>query len=131
MYYQEIAEEVGLSGKAGGAYNSRSEHKVDAGATVRMQVAVPSSYGGLQDLPSPSGRLSDRIERLRQRCTEALGRDAFLDAYHFLKQHEEVILHYILTSICIIDTLYYIVNDYYCYLPVYNICIKYINFIVF
>jgi len=37
---------------------------------------------------SPSGKLSDRIERLRQRCMEALGRDAFLEAYNFLKQHE-------------------------------------------
>ncbi len=56
-----------------------------------MQMIVPqSAYGGLQDMPSPSGRLSDRIERLRQRCTEALGRDAFRDAYYFLKQHEEV-----------------------------------------
>lgn len=53
--------------------------------------AVPSSaYGALQDHPSPSGKLSDRIERLRQRCMEALGRDAFLDAYNFLRQHEQV-----------------------------------------
>lgn len=51
--------------------------------------AVPSSaYGALQDQPSPSGKLSDRIERLRQRCIEALGRDAFFDAYNFLKLHE-------------------------------------------
>lgn len=58
-----------------------------------MQMIVPqSAYGGLQDMPSPSGRLSDRIERLRQRCTEALGRDAFRDAYYFLKQHEEVFI---------------------------------------
>jgi hypothetical protein len=68
----------------------RSEHKLDIGDTVRMQVPTAVAYGGLQDLPSPSGRLSDRIERLRQRCTEALGRDAFRDAYQFLKQHEEV-----------------------------------------
>jgi hypothetical protein len=68
----------------------RSEHKLDIGDTVRMQAPTAVAYGGLQDLPSPSGRLSDRIERLRQRCTEALGRDAFRDAYQFLKQHEEV-----------------------------------------
>ena len=49
-----------------------------------------NQYGGLQDAPSPSGKLSDRIERLRQRCIEALGRDAFMDAYSFLKQHELV-----------------------------------------
>jgi hypothetical protein len=77
-------------GNHGGARHGH-EHKLDIGDTVRMQAAVPgSAYGGLQDMPSPSGRLSDRIERLRQRCTEALGRDAFRDAYNFLKQHEEV-----------------------------------------
>jgi hypothetical protein len=73
-------------------YNNgrNGDHKLEIGDTVRMQAIMPAAYGGLQDLPSPSGRLSDRIERLRQRCTEALGRDAFRDAYHFLKQHEEV-----------------------------------------
>lgn len=53
--------------------------------------AVPSSaYGALQDMPSPSGKLSDRIERLRQRCKEALGERVFWEAYNFLKQHEMV-----------------------------------------
>ena len=66
-----------------------------------MQMIVPqSAYGGLQDMPSPSGRLSDRIERLRQRCTEALGRDAFRDAYYFLKQHEEVFIVYCILMQC-------------------------------
>jgi hypothetical protein len=56
-----------------------------------LESAIPSSlYSNLQDLSSPSGKLSVRIERLRQRCIEALGREAFLDAYCFLKQHEEV-----------------------------------------
>lgn len=50
----------------------------------------PSPYQNLQDPPTPSGRLSDRIERLRQKCVEALGRDAFDDAYKFLKEFEEV-----------------------------------------
>lgn len=55
--------------------------------------AVPSSaYGALQDMPSPSGKLSDRIERLRQRCKEALGERVFWEAYNFLKQHEMVML---------------------------------------
>jgi len=68
-----------------------NEHKIDVvDSTVRVSALPPqNAYGGLQDMPSPSGRLSDRIERLRQRCTEALGREAFRDAYHFLKQHEE------------------------------------------
>jgi len=56
-----------------------------------VQSKVHDRNPPLQDMmqPSPSGRLSDRIERLRLRCTEALGRDAFTDAYNFLKQHEE------------------------------------------
>jgi hypothetical protein len=45
-----------------------------------------SPYYNLQDPPTPSGRLSDRIELLKQRCIEALGRDAFRDAYNYLKQ---------------------------------------------
>ena len=48
------------------------------------------AYQNLQDPPTPSGRLIDRIERLRLKCIEALGRDAFNDAYSFLKQCEEV-----------------------------------------
>lgn len=51
-----------------------------------------SNYSALQDPPSPSGRLGDRIDRLRQRCIEALGKFAFNEAYTFLKQHEEVCL---------------------------------------
>lgn len=60
--------------------------------TVRRQKSPPRQHHGIQDnrrAPSPSGRLADRIERLRQRCTEALGVGAFDDAYNFLKQHEE------------------------------------------
>ena len=48
-----------------------------------------SPFIGLQDPPTPTGRLSDRITRLRQRCVEALSRDAFEDAYRFLKQFDE------------------------------------------
>lgn len=39
----------------------------------------------LADPPSPSGRLGDRIYKLRMRCVEALGRNAFEDAYAYLK----------------------------------------------
>lgn len=54
-------------------------------------VAVKESpYINLQDPPTPSGRLSDRIERLRQRCIEALGKEAFLDAYSYLKQENDM-----------------------------------------
>lgn len=67
----------------------------DLQGTPRRQrpppVAVkPSPYVGLQDPPSPSGRLADRIERLRQRCIEALGTHAFRDAYEYLQAHDEV-----------------------------------------
>lgn len=67
----------------------RRDDRSDMGgdSTLRRVKADPvPNYGDA----SPSGRLSDRIERLRQLCIEALGRDAFFDAYHFLKQHEEV-----------------------------------------
>jgi hypothetical protein len=52
-----------------------------------------SPYMNLQDPPTPSGRLSERIEKLRERCIDALGRDAFMAAYSFLKQHEDVRIH--------------------------------------
>lgn len=39
----------------------------------------------LADPPSPSGRLGDRIYKLRMRCVETLGRHAFDDAYYYLK----------------------------------------------
>ncbi len=50
-------------------------------------VAVKESpYINLQDPPTPSGRLSDRIQRLRMRCIEALGKEAFQDAYDYLRR---------------------------------------------
>jgi len=59
--------------------------------TVRRVQLQPhnNNYSSLQDPPSPSGRLGDRIDRLRQRCTGALGKIVFNEAYSFLKQHEE------------------------------------------
>ena len=39
----------------------------------------------VQDPPSPSGRLSDRISVLRQRCVEGLGRAEFEAAHRYLK----------------------------------------------
>jgi len=57
---------------------------------VKPSLAVKASpYAGLQDAPSPSGKLGERIERLRQRCIEALGRDSFEDAYQYLREHDE------------------------------------------
>lgn len=64
-----------------------------ADRTVRrikpLEAGGGNVYNGLEDAPSPSGKLSDRIERLRVSCMEALGRDAFFDAYNFLRQHEQ------------------------------------------
>jgi len=61
-----------------------------ADKTIR-RIKVPEAVVAYDRIDnSPSGKLSDRIERLRQRCMEALGRDAFLEAYNFLKQHELV-----------------------------------------
>ena len=48
-----------------------------------------SPYHNLADPPSPSGRLADRIVRLKQRCVEALGQNAFEEVYSFLKSFEE------------------------------------------
>ena len=82
----------GASAAAGGP--RRDSAGDDTNTTPRVQKAVvpavkQSPYYGLQDAPSPVGRLSDRIQRLRQRCIEALGRDAFADAHAFLKRFEE------------------------------------------
>ena len=71
-----------------------SERDDNNGMTPRVQKPVvaavkQSPYYGLQDAPSPVGRLSDRIERLRQRCIDALGREAFAQAHGFLKHFEE------------------------------------------
>ena len=55
---------------------------------LKQSAAIIPPYRNLKDAPSPSGRLSDRIERLRQRCMEALGREAFTESYTYLKNHE-------------------------------------------
>jgi hypothetical protein len=52
----------------------------------RPQPAAPS-YKNLVDAPSPSGRLGDRIVRLKQRCILALGKKAFDEAYNYLRQY--------------------------------------------
>lgn len=52
-----------------------------------LAVAKQPSYKNLVDAPSPSGRLGDRIVRLRQRCTQALGQRSFNEAYNYLKEH--------------------------------------------
>jgi hypothetical protein len=48
------------------------------------------NYQNLQDPPTPSGKVNERIRNLRQKCMEALGREAFQDCYQFLKEFEEV-----------------------------------------
>jgi hypothetical protein len=44
-----------------------------------------SPYKNLVDAPSPRGRLGDRIARLKQRCIQALGTEAFEEVYAYLK----------------------------------------------
>lgn len=44
----------------------------------------PSPYQNLHDPPTPTGKLADRIRRLRDRCVDALGRSSFDRAYDFL-----------------------------------------------
>eukprot|EP01041_Mallomonas_annulata_P008586 gene8586-17713_t len=50
-----------------------------------INVSKQSPYHNLSDPPSPSGRLGDRIQRLRERCKDALGREGFERAYMYLK----------------------------------------------
>lgn len=93
--YEESYEDYSAKGKAkqhpsslNTGYDDYHGQQDVADRTIRRMQAPQVAYGALQDPVSPSGKLSDRIERLRQRCMEALGRDAFMDAYNFLKQHE-------------------------------------------
>lgn len=53
----------------------------------------PSPYQNLQDPPTPTGKLADRIKRLRFRCIDALGQDLFDRAYSFLVQFVSFVLH--------------------------------------
>ena len=57
---------------------------------LRMPTNVVREYSNLQDPPSPSGKLADRIFRMRQRCIEMLGRDTFDDAYRYMRCYNEV-----------------------------------------
>ena len=80
----------GLIAKTRGLVVETKEDMQTPVKTNRVPVVRESPvYHGLQDPPTPTGRLSDRIERLRQRCIEALGRDAFNEAYTFLKTFDD------------------------------------------
>lgn len=87
--YSEAPQPKG-SGKSSGAGDKSSTRDVTprkfAGAPLRVD---KDQYRDLHDPPTPTGRLGDRIERLRQKCVEALGMDAFTEAYSFLRQFEE------------------------------------------
>eukprot|EP01038_Epipyxis_sp_PR26KG_P004295 gene4295-6090_t len=82
----KIADNRPINGQAKSSFGNNSNDP--QGETIRRfkdrDRPIP-----VDDSPSTSGRLGDRIERLRHRCMEALGKDAFDDAYNFLKQHEE------------------------------------------
>lgn len=85
--------------------------KQDPNETPRVRpppIAVKQSpYKNLQDAPSPSGRLGDRITRLRTRCIQALGRDAFQKAYDFLVASNEVraATYYVCTIVILLGWL--------------------------
>lgn len=53
-------------------------------------VAMPRQYANLQDPPSPSGKLADRIFRLRHKCIENFGRETFDNAYRYIRSLNEV-----------------------------------------
>lgn len=66
---------------------SKGSEPVDL--TPRLQrpanIAIkPSPYQNLHDPPTPTGKLADRIRRLRERCIDALGRQQFERAHTFL-----------------------------------------------
>ena len=64
----------------------------------------PSPYQNLHDPPTPTGKLADRIRRLRDRCIDALGRSAFDQAYDFLIKYVSkwhVILLFMLLAVLI------------------------------
>jgi hypothetical protein len=88
------------SGQSSSSASSSSAAAVDRDKTPPRRfpgptISVPprnanNNYQNLQDPPTPSGKVNERIRNLRQKCMEALGREAFLDAYQFLKEFEEV-----------------------------------------
>lgn len=56
----------------------------------RMRSAkVKSQFHGLEDQPSPSGNLKDRIQRIRLGCIEGLGPKVFNEAYAIIKSANE------------------------------------------
>ena len=93
MLRLQETRKVVASGPGGAAYKrAESESYETPRETPRMQRPMPlavkqSSFKNLVDAPSPRGRLGDRITRLKQRCMQALGKEAFEEAYAYLKAH--------------------------------------------
>lgn len=94
---QDVSDARAAPVKAGNSRADAGDEKLQletGDATYRFmkapEPAVNNAYIGLQDAPSPSGKLADRIPSLRQRCIEGLGREAFSEVYNFLRQHEMV-----------------------------------------
>lgn len=80
------------TGKAPPSYKKTESSEITPRRNLPLPLPVNvernnAPYRNLQDAPSPSGRLGDRILRLRQRCISALGEVAFTNAYNFLKSH--------------------------------------------
>ena len=77
-----VAPSVQPTPKAGGNPSSPRRSGMNSG--------FRNPYENLQDSPVPSGRLSDRIQLIRQRCIDALGKEAFIAAYNYLKYNQVV-----------------------------------------
>ncbi|GMH93893.1 hypothetical protein TL16_g12749 [Triparma laevis f. inornata] len=54
-----------------------------------LDAPEPPEYKGLSDAVSPSARIEDRVQGLRNRCEDGLGKAIFDRAYNFLKSLQE------------------------------------------
>ncbi|CAM6000120.1 unnamed protein product [Sphagnum balticum] len=91
-YYDDDYYEDEDSGQDVAVVQARNEDREVLKTPRRERAPVAalkrSPYEHLQDDPTPSGILTDRIQRIRQRCIDALGRDAFDRAYQYLRQNQ-------------------------------------------
>ncbi|GMH80364.1 hypothetical protein TrST_g12903 [Triparma strigata] len=74
-------------------YQRRAEakprHIVTPRVTIDNDDVEPPEYKELSDAVSPSARIEDRVQGLRNRCEDGLGKVVFDRAYHFLKSLQD------------------------------------------